>query len=44
MLLRIKYLTILNISTLEFNKLTAKHFTARLKQANLATKMILLIL
>ena len=27
-----------NITTPEFNKLTAKHFTASLKQANLATK------
>ena len=26
------------ISTLEFNKLTAKHFTAKLKQGNLVTK------
>ena len=36
-----KYLVIANIfiaNTREFNKLTAGKFTARLKQANLATK------
>ena len=39
MLLRIKYLTIVNISlTPEFNKLTAENFTARLKQENLTNK------
>ena len=31
------------INTPEFNKLTAENFTARLKQANLANKVILLI-
>ena len=32
------------ITTPEFNKLTSEHFAARLKQANLASKVILLIL
>ena len=31
------------ITTQEFNKLTSENFAARLKQANLAKKMILLI-
>ena len=31
------------INTQEFNKLTSEHFFARLAQANLANKMILLI-
>ena len=31
------------ITTQEFNKLTSKNFTARLVQANLVSKMILLI-
>ena len=30
-------------TTQEFNKLTSDNFTARLKQANLATKKILLV-
>ena len=33
-----------HVTTQEFNKLTAEHFTARLAQAKLAWKMILLIL
>ena len=33
-----------HVATQEFNKLTAEHFTARLAQAKLAWKMILLIL
>ena len=32
-----------NITTTEFNKLTAENFSARLKQANLITKQILMI-
>ena len=31
------------ITTPEFNKLTAKHFSAKLKQANLVTKTDLMI-
>ena len=31
------------ITTPEFNKLTAENFTARLRQANLANKVMLLI-
>ena len=38
MLLRIKYLTIINITTPEFNKLEVENVTARLNQANLASK------
>ena len=33
-----------NVTTQEFNKLSAENITARLTQANLASKMILLIL
>ena len=32
-----------DITTQEFNKLTSENFTAKLKQANLANKVILLI-
>ena len=35
---RIRFLIILNITTEEFNKLTAENFAARLKQADLVNK------